>query len=116
MAGAAVVVVVLTVLVYAAVLVAALRNRLLARVAVREAIRRPLQSLVVVAGLTVGTGAILGPQIWADSTADSLIAAAYRSWGRVDITVSAGGNNFSPDVAEHLTADPSLRSSVAGVQ
>jgi putative ABC transport system permease protein len=116
MAGPAVVVAVLTMLVYAAVIVTALRSPLLARVAVREAIRRPLQSLVVVAGLTVGTGAILGPQVWSDSVTDSLVDAAYRSWGRVDITVAAGGNYFSPDVAQHLAADPELRSSVSGVQ
>ena len=116
MAGPAVVVAVLTVLVYAAVTATALRSPLLARVAVREAIRRPLQSLVVIAGLTVGTGAILGPQVWYDSVTDSLVDAAYRSWGRVDITVAAGGNYFSPDVAQRLAADPELRSSVAGVQ
>jgi len=108
--------VVVAVLVYAALAVTALRNQLLARVATREAIRRPLQTIVVVAGLTVGTGAILGPQLWYDSITDSLIAAAYRSWGRVDITVAAGGSYFSPDVAERLAADPTLQASVAGVQ
>jgi len=115
MDGASVVVFV-ALLVYAALAVAALRNRLLARVATREAIRRPLQTLVVVAGLTVGTGAILGPQLWYDSVTDSLIAAAYRSWGRVDLTVAAGGAYFSPDVARRLAADPTLQTSVAGVQ
>jgi putative ABC transport system permease protein len=116
MGGPAVFVVALAVLVYAALAFTALRDPLLARVAVREAIRRPVQSLVVIAGLTIGTGAILGPQVWYDSITDSFIAAANRSWGRVDITVSAGGSSFSPDVAERLAADSALRTSVAGVQ
>jgi putative ABC transport system permease protein len=109
-------VVLIAALVYALLAVTAYRKPLLARVAAREATRRPFQSLVVIAGLTVGTGAILGPQVWYDSITDSLIAAAYRSWGRVDITVSAGGSYFNPDLAERLGADPALRSSVAGVQ
>lgn len=116
MGGPAVVVVILAVLVYAGLAITALRRPLLARVAAREAIRRPVQSLVVIAGLTIGTGAILGPQVWYDSITDSFIAAANRSWGRVDITVSAGGTSFGPDVAERLAADPALRTSVAGVQ
>lgn len=103
-------------LVYGLLTVTAFRRPLLARVAAREVIRRPLQSLVVVVGLTVGTGAILGPQVWYDSITDSLIAAAYRSWGRIDIAVTAGGSFFDADVAENLLADPTLRSSVAGVQ
>jgi len=116
MAGASLGVVIAAVAIYGALAITALRNRLLAKVAAREAIRRPLQSLLVVAGLTVGTGAILGPQIWSDSSADTLIAAAYRSWGRVDITVTAGGSYFPPDAAERLGADPALRTSIAGVQ
>ena len=114
--GAASGAVIVAALVYALLAVTAIRRPLLARVAAREVIRRPLQSLVVVAGLTVGTGAILGPQVWYDSITDSLIAAAYRSWGRIDIAVAAGGNSFNRDVAERLAVDPTLRSSVAGVQ
>jgi putative ABC transport system permease protein len=110
------VIVIVAVAVYAALAVTALRHRLLARVAVREAIRRPIQSALVVAGLTVATGAILGPQIWSDSITDSLIAAGDREWGRVDLTVSAGGAPFSADVAERLGAKLARTSSIAGVQ
>jgi putative ABC transport system permease protein len=116
MVGAAPLVLLTAVVVYAALAVLALRNRLLARVAVREAIRRPAQSALLVAGLTVGTGAILGPQIWGDSLTDSLAAATDRSWARVDITVSAGGAPFSADVAEHLAANLAQNASVTGVQ
>lgn len=108
--------IVLVAVVYALLAVTAFRRPLLARIAAREVIRRPLQSLLVVAGLTIGTGAILGPQIWYDSITDSLIAAAYRSWGRIDIAVTAGGSSFSAEVGERLAADPALGGSVAGVQ
>ena len=43
------------VLVYAALIVIAMRRPLLARLALREAVRRPWQSAVVVLGLMVGT-------------------------------------------------------------
>jgi len=59
------VVVGLFLLVYAALLVLAIRRPLLARLALREAVRRPGQSAVVVLGLMVGTVAIFampGPQ------------------------------------------------------
>src|SRR5262245_4710034 len=102
--------------VYAALGLIAVRYRLLARVALREAIRRPVQTILVVAGLSVGTGAILGPVVWGDSLTNSLITAASRSWGRVDITVSAGGAPITSEVAERLTADLATTSSVAGVQ
>jgi putative ABC transport system permease protein len=94
----------------------AIRNPLLGRVAVREALRRPVQSALVIAGLTVGTGAILGPQIWVDSVTDSLIAASHREWARVDITVSAGGAPFTTDVARRVTAGLAGESAVGGVQ
>ena len=116
MDGPAPIVLIATVAVYVALAVTALRNRLLMRVAVREAIRRPVQTALVVAGLTVGTGAILGPQVWYDSITDSLIGAAYREWGRVDLTVSAGGALFDAGVADRIASQLSHSPSVAGVQ
>jgi putative ABC transport system permease protein len=114
--GAASGAVIIAAVVYVLLAVTAFRRPLLARIAVRELIRRPLQSLVVVSGLTVGTGAILGPQLWYDSITDSLIAAAFREWGRIDIAVAAGGSSFDAEIAERLATDPTIRSSVGGVQ
>jgi len=54
----AAVVIGLFVLVYAALLILAIRRPLLARLALREAVRRPGQSAVVVLGLMIGTMAI----------------------------------------------------------
>jgi putative ABC transport system permease protein len=106
----------LAILIYAVLAVTAARHRLLARIAAREAFRRPAQAAVVVAGLTIGTAAILGPQIFTDSLFDSLIGAAGRQWGKVDITVSAGGASFSPDVAAQIAAGSANDAAIGGVQ
>jgi putative ABC transport system permease protein len=106
----------LAIAIYVLLAVAALRHRLLGRIAAREAIRRPVQSAVVIAGLTIGTATILGPQAFYDSLFDSLVASVDRSWGRIDITVSAGGAPFGRDVAERVAAGSTNEPTIAGVQ
>ena len=59
MAGPMPIVLTLAIAVYAALALVALRNRLLARVALREAIRRPAQSALVIAGLLTDRLAVL---------------------------------------------------------
>src|SRR5260370_4337092 len=88
---------------YAIVVVIAFRRPLFARIAIREATRRPWQSALVVAGLMIGSGAILVSQVIQNSTDDSLIAGAFQSWGRVDLTVAAPDNSyFDSSVAQAL--------------
>jgi putative ABC transport system permease protein len=101
--------------VYGLVAVLAVRRPLLRRLALRESLARPWQSILLVAGLTVSASMILTAQITGDSIADSLTSAAYRSWGRVDVTVSSTGA-FDRGVAERLASDPDVRRSFAGVQ
>jgi putative ABC transport system permease protein len=103
-------------LVYAVLLVLALRRPLLARLAFREAVRRPGQSAVVVLGLMVGTIAIFAMQVLGDSFLESQTRGAYLAWGRVDLVAADGGRFFDPALASGLTADPGLRSPLAGVQ
>ncbi|MDQ2942977.1 MAG: FtsX-like permease family protein [Candidatus Dormibacteraeota bacterium] len=103
-------------LTYGALGVIALRRPLLARLAYREAIRRPWQSALVIAGLTVGTAMILMAQINGDSMSDTLTAATYRSWGRVDLLVTANGDFFSSDITRRLAADARVHGSVRGIQ
>ena len=103
-------------LTYGLLAVIASRRPLLARLAYREAVRRPWQSGVVIAGLTVGTAMILMAQINGDSMSDTLTAATYRSWGRVDLVVTANGDFFGSDVTRRLAADQRVRRSVRGVQ
>jgi len=102
---------------YGSLALIALRRPLYARIALREATRRPWQSALVVAGLMIGSGAILVSQTIQNSTDDSLIAGAFQSWGRVDLTVGAPDNSyFDPSVAQTLADDPQVRRSAGGVQ
>ena len=110
------VVVGLFLLTYASLLVIALRRPLLARLALREAVRRPGQSAIVVLGLMVGTVAIFAMQVLGDSFYESQTRAAFLAWGRVDLTAADGGRFFDPRLAAALAADGGLRSSLAGVQ
>ena len=104
------------VLVYAAIGAIAWRRPLLARLAVREAVRRPWQSVLVVAGLTIGTSMILMSSIMSDSVTTSLSLATYQSWGRVDILVSANGRFFSPSIASELANSSRLHNKLRGAQ
>lgn len=104
------------VLTYGMLAVIALRRPLLARLAYREAVRRPWQTALVIAGLTVGTALILMAQINGDSMSDTLTAATYKSWGRVDLLVTANGDFFNSDVTARLAADQRLSGSVTGMQ
>ena len=112
----AAVVIGLFVLAYAVLLVIALRRPLLARLAFREALRRPGQSAVVVLGLMVGTMAIFAMQVLGDSFLESQTRGAFLAWGRVDLVAADGGRFFDPALASGLAANSGLRSSLAGVQ
>jgi putative ABC transport system permease protein len=93
------------------------KRRLLGRLALREAIRRKGQTLLVIAGLMVGTATITAALVGADSVDGSIIDAfAYRNWGAVDLTVTAGGGQFFPkNAAEQVAAAPRLKGLVDGV-
>ena len=107
----------LFVVAYATVLAIAVRRPLFARIAIREATRRPWQSALVVAGLMIGSGAILVSEVMQNSAYDSLTAGAFQSWGRVDLTLSApAGAYVDPTIAQTLANDPQVRRSAAGVQ
>jgi putative ABC transport system permease protein len=103
-------------LVYCGLGVIAWRRPLLARMAFRESMRRPWQSALVVAGLTVGTSMILMSLIENDSVAASLTRATYQSWGRVDLLIAANGAFFRQDIAAGLAESPNLQAKVSGVQ
>lgn len=94
--------VVLFFVVYGAIGVVAMRRRLLGRLAFRSAVRRPGQSVLVVAGLMIGSAAITASLIGADSTEASSVANTYRGWGLVDYTITAPNDGSMP--AAHATA------------
>jgi putative ABC transport system permease protein len=115
MSPIAVVLVGMFAIVYGSLAVVAVRRPLLRRLAWREAARRRGQSALVVVGLTVGSAAMLGGQLFGDSVGYSSTADSYRYWGRVDLLVT-GGQPFSPRIAAALSADPSVRSAMVGAQ
>ncbi|HEX2069732.1 MAG TPA: FtsX-like permease family protein [Actinomycetota bacterium] len=101
---------------YGSVAVFAARRPLLARLAAREALRRKGQSLLVVAGLMVGTATVTAALIAADSVGDSSVNAfAYQNWSYTDITVVSGNRFFPRDVADRLAADQEVRRVTDGV-
>ena len=103
-------------LVYGAIGVVALRRPLLARLALREAIRRPGQSGLLVLGMMFGAAAILAMQGVFDTFDHTLAGLVYSAWGRTDITESQRGQVFSADVARSLAADLRVAKGAAGVQ
>lgn len=91
------------------------RRPLVGRIALREAVRRPAQTAVVVGALMIAGASIFVIQVIEDSMYQSNRAAAFRSFGRDDIEVSGGGTLFDPALTRRLAADPTL-SSAAGFQ
>ncbi len=107
---------VIFVIIYGLVLFFAIRRKLLGRLAARSVRRRIGQSLLVVAGLMVGTTAITASLIGADSTEDSSVLNTYRGWGMIDQIVTAPNNQLFPTgVATKLAADPQLARVTDGV-
>ena len=103
-------------LAYGAVAVFAVRHPLLAKLAAREAVRRKGQSMLVVAGLMVGTATISAALIAGDSVGDSSVNAfAYQNWSYTDLTVTASTGFFPPDVARRLADSPEVRRVTDGV-
>ena len=103
-------------LAYGAVALFAARRPLLARLATREALRRKGQSLLVVAGLMVGTATVTAALIAADSVGDSSVNAfAYQNWSYTDLTVMANNRFFPRDVADRLATGPEVRRVTDGV-
>lgn len=102
--------------VYGTIAARAFRRRFLARLAVREAVRRPFETLLVIGGLLLGSAGITAALIAADSMEESAIVNAYRTWGGVDVAVDGGGSVFPAELATRLAADGEVARHVDGVQ
>jgi len=98
---------------YAALALIVWRRPLVGKIAVREAVRRPGQTAVVVAGLMIAGASIFLIQVIEDSMYQANRAAAFRSFGRDDIEVTGGGTQFDPALTTRLATDPSLSSAAA---
>ena len=89
------------------------RRPLVGKIALREAVRRPGQTAVVVAGLMIAGASIFLIQVIEDSMWQSNRAVAFRSFGRDDIEVTGGGTQFDPALTPSRATDPSLSSAAA---
>ncbi|MEX2458448.1 MAG: FtsX-like permease family protein, partial [Actinomycetota bacterium] len=107
----------LFVLVFGWIGILAVRRPLLARLAVREAVRRRGQTALVVAGLMVGTATITAALVGGDSVADSSVESfAYRNLGHIDLTVRAADNGYFPRaVADRLAGDATVIAVTDGI-
>ncbi|MEX0833904.1 MAG: FtsX-like permease family protein [Actinomycetota bacterium] len=105
----------LFVFVYLIVLWLWIRKPLLGRLALREGVRRPGQTALVVGGLMVGAAGITAALVGSDSARESSVLNAYRSWGVTDLTVEAGDEVFPERIATELADDPALQPYLDGV-
>src|SRR5688500_2628618 len=93
----------------AAVGLAMWRSPILARMAVRNAVRRPRQTATVVAGLMVGTAIVSAALVAGGSAAYAIRGYVYQSLGHIDESVSIEGYPyFSQSVYDGYLADPAV--------
>jgi putative ABC transport system permease protein len=93
-----------------------LRRRILVRMAWRNAQRRPRQSLMIAAGLMVGTAIVAGAQVSGDSMGYGITKATLDAFQLIDETVYLDGYNFFPErVVDALEEDAALRAATDGI-
>jgi putative ABC transport system permease protein len=106
----------LAVLAAAVVAVASLRRPILARMALRNAFRRPRQTLTVIAGLMIGTAIISSSLVASDSARGAIRGYVYQSLGEVDESVALLGYPFFPQAAyDEMRSNPDVASSFDAV-
>ncbi|MES2153598.1 MAG: FtsX-like permease family protein [bacterium] len=94
----------------AAVGIAAIRRPILFRMAMRNAMRRPRQTLTVVAGLMIGTAIISSALVAGDSARGAIRSYVYQSLGDVDESVAVQAYPYFPQaVFDAFAADPTAR-------
>lgn len=91
------------------------RQPLLARLAWREAVRRRGQSLLVIAGLMVGSAAIAAALVTADSLDEAATINSHRAMGHMDLAITAGGQPFPARTASQLAEDPAVAAAIQGI-
>src|SRR5688572_13245080 len=100
----------------AAVGVAMWRSPILARMAVRNAVRCPRQTATVVAGLMVGTAIVSAALVAGGSAAYAIRGYVYQSLGHIDEQVAIEGYPyFSQSVFEEYLADPAIADHFDGI-
>ena len=103
--------------VLALVLFQALRRPVLRRLAVRDATRRPTETLLVVAGSLLGTALITGSLIVGDTLDHSIKATAFTQLGPVDEVVTVPDAGQAALLEDRIRAldDPRVDGSITAV-
>src|SRR5688572_8841728 len=97
-------------------IVAAFRRPILARMAARNAFRRPRQTSTVIAGLMVGTAIISAALIAGDSAGYAIRGYVYQSLGHIDESVALEGYPYFPEsVYDEIRNDPDVAGSFDGI-
>ncbi|HEV3473727.1 MAG TPA: FtsX-like permease family protein, partial [Actinomycetota bacterium] len=88
----------------------AIRRPMLRRLAIRDAVRRPTETMLVIAGSLLGTALITGSFIVGDTLDSSIRASAYNQLGPVDETLSLTDPETAVDVERRVAAidDPRI--------
>jgi len=102
--------------VYGALIVMVVRRPLLGRLAIREAMRRPGQTAILIVGLMIAGASIFSVQVFVDSTDQAVLGLTLAGWGRDDIEVTAGGAPFDSALAARLAGDSKVASDAASIQ
>src|SRR5258708_17394712 len=86
------------------------RKPVLRRLAVRNAVRRPRETALVILGSLLGTAIMTGSFVVGDTCNGSIRRMAYEQLGRVDEIVSANGLAAAPVLTAHLGGlhDPNI--------
>jgi hypothetical protein len=99
----------LAILALAVPVVLGLRRRILVVMAFRNALRRKRQSVMIMAGLMVGTAIVAGAQVAGDSMGYAIRKATLDAFEEIDETVYLDGYNYFPEpVVDALAADALL--------
>lgn len=99
----------LSLLALALPIVFGLRHRILVVMALRNALRRKRQSVMIAAGLMVGTAIVAGAQVSGDSMGFAIQKATLDAFEEIDETVYLDGYNFFPQtVVSALASDAVL--------
>jgi putative ABC transport system permease protein len=92
------------------------RRPVLRRLAVRNALRRPRETLLVLLGSLLGTAIITGSFVVGDTLDSSLRRSAFTQLGPIDELVSAGSAADAADVEARLrTLPPSIADGVLSI-
>src|SRR5258708_19327388 len=91
------------------------RKPVLRRLAVRNAVRRPRETALVILGSLLGTAIMTGSFVVGDTFNSSIRRMAYEQLGPVDEIVSANGLGAGPILAARIATlrDPNIDGTLA---